>query len=209
VDLQLLLNSLGSDSGLYLDAGIAEATERLRESLQQTIVERRSTRPYEGRCGVMAYFPLVPSDSDLEDYRTLLFSREQPGWSDFVAHLRESGSSMIQVSGSVTWPGHEFHHLYLFLNSAQVGSPVIALTSLVTISTGSVPDSASFQVSFGLNEDSASAFVGLFEDLDNDQHLSSGDRYGYYHVTSPLRDWLTLHGGDQLEGVNIQLNRSY
>ncbi|HEY3294540.1 MAG TPA: clostripain-related cysteine peptidase [bacterium] len=210
VDLPAFVGSIRADSTFYAVEGIRQTADRVQSALDHMVIETRGTRPGSMRKGMTIYSPMTPSPADLEIYHTLRMSQEEPGWVGLLVAMQESGSALVQVHGSVTWAGHTLQNLYVFLNTAQVGTPAISLTASAPLTTIITPDNAGFQTSFALEGDSTAAYIGVFQDLDNNRQLSTGDRYGYYHRNSaPLRDWMTIRSGDELDSIQIDLTRTY
>lgn len=174
------------------------------------LADRRTTRVGGSSRGITVYSPIAASNQNLTGYSELQMSREQPGWAGLLSAMQESGPALVNVSGDIRWTGHALDNLYMFLNTAQVGAPVISLTSPVSITNSITPDFVEFAGSFALDGDSVSAYVGFFQDLDSDQQLSTGDRYGYFHLNAnPPRDWIGIHNGESLGGLHIELTRTF
>lgn len=210
IDLSAFIEVVLTSEIFSADDGVRQMSEQTRTSLDQVLIERRSTRQGDLRKGLTVYSPMMITIEDLQDYNALQISAEEPGWTNLLAAMQESGSALVTIRGTVTWAGHMLENLYAFLNIAQVGAPVISLTAPVSLTQIITPDNAEFDGTLALDGDSVTAYIGIFQDLDNDQQLSVGDRYGYYHQNpSPPRDWMVIHSGDEISGLQIDLSRTY
>jgi hypothetical protein len=210
IDISAFVDAIRADSSFYSVAGVYQTADRVQSTLDQVLVERRSTRQENLRKGMGIYSPIAPTPDDLDEYNTLQMSHDDAGWAGLLVAMQQSGSALVQVRGTVAWTGHNLqdaaHPLYVFLNTAQVGQPVVSLTAPITLTNIIRQDSVEFEASFALDGDSAAAYLGVFQDLNPDQQLSTGDRYGYFHHNpSPPRDWITIHSGDELDNLHIAL----
>jgi hypothetical protein len=208
IDLPAFVAAIRSDSIFYSIPGIHLTSDRVQSTLDQVLIDRRSTRADNLHKGLMIYSPMAPSSQDLETYNALQMSNDQPGWAGLLVAMQESGSALVHANGSIRWTGHSLQNLYLFLNTANVGGAVISLVAPATITNTDIPDQVPFESSLALDSDSVSAYLGAFQDLDHDQQLSPGDRYGYFHINTGSRDWITIHSGDQLDSLQIELTRT-
>ena len=209
IDLPAFVDAIRADSVFYSVAGVHQTADLVQSAISQVLVDRRSTRQGSLRQGLAIYSPIVPSPTDMQTYNSLRMSQDEPGWANLLVAMQQSGSSLVQIHGTVKWAGHNLqdplHPLYVFLNSAQVGQALVSLIAPATLTTGARQDSVEFQASFALDGDSASAYLGTFQDISIDQQLSAGDQFGYYHRHSTLHDWLTIHSGDTIDSVFITL----
>jgi hypothetical protein len=209
IDLPAFVETLRTDSSFNSRDGIRQAADHVHDALDQMLIDRRSTRTGNLRRGLTIYSPMVLLPPDLESYHALQMSTDQPGWASLLAAMQESGTALVRASGSIRWTGHTVQDVYLFLNTAQVGVPEISLVAPAGIRGTVTPDHVLYESTLALNGDSVSAYLGVFQDLDHNQQLSSGDRFGYYHVQTGSRDWITLHGGDRLDSLDVDLTRTY
>ncbi len=209
VDLGRMAVSAQRDSLLSQEAAIAEAAEHLTLALNELVIYRRSNQPADDRLGVTLYFPATADTTLLTTYNALSLPSTHPQWPTFLRTLGTSAPVQTVIQGTVRWSGHPLENIHLFLNTNQVGAANIALTNAATLSDSVGQDQASYTSTSRLEADSIACYIGLFLDFDHDGALTTGDRYGYYHSSSPLRDWIVLRSGDQLENINVQLTATF
>jgi len=205
VDLKLFARTLSSSPEFVNLPAILSAAQAVNDQLEQVAVYQRTTRAGPNRDGVMIYAPLQSNSAEMSQYEHLRLSLERPAWLTFLHEIQTSGPALVQVSGDISWAGHTVQEVYLFVNTAQTGAPSVYLVTPATITNVITPGQVEIVSSFALPDDSVSAYLGAFQDVDHSQTLSAGDRFGYYHHNSPLRDWLTIHNGDELDSVHIEL----
>ncbi|RPH93318.1 hypothetical protein EHM69_10680 [candidate division KSB1 bacterium] len=210
VDVPAFTNAVLAHEIFSSYPGIRQTAEHAQQGFNHVFIDRRSTRQGSERRGLTIYSPMVLLEEELQVYNALRMSQDEPGWADLLSAMQESGSELVKINGRVSWAGHALQNLYVFLNTSPVGSPQIALTSPVFLTNIITPDNAEYESFFALAADSVEAYLGIFQDLDNDQQLSSGDRYGYYHQNpSPPRDWMVIYSGDEISSAHIDLSRTY
>jgi hypothetical protein len=208
IDLKSFARALLADSSFATDTDVLSAAHDVENGLEQVASYQRTTRADANRDGVMIYAPLQANPAEMSQYDALRLSVERPAWVNFLNTMQTAGPALVQVTGQVSWAGRELQDLYLFLNTAHTGAPTVYLATPVTITNVITPAQVEFLSTFAMTDDSVSAYLGAFQDLDHSQTLTSGDRFGYYHHNSPSRDWLTVHNGDQLDSVQIVLTNT-
>lgn len=208
VDLFRLISAIQSHPDLQQYPDLQSAASNVNSVLNGAVLVSRTSNLDDNNVrGLMIHFP---SEVDADgQYLTLSLTQDWPNWSAFLDLVFSNHVTPVAMTGSVRNPGQALGNVYFFLNTAQVGAPAIAQSGEITLVDFSAPNEATFQGSFLIAGDSLETYIGLFQDLDHSNSLTAGDRYGYYHVVSSLRDWITLHNGDALHDVFIELNRTY
>lgn len=208
VDVGRLTEGVLGEPVLAADPLVFGAAQQVIASLEELVIYHRSTVE-DNRRGVAIYFPLRPDTTVLTEYAELPLSADHPGWVDLLRTTAENAPALTTVSGTARWTAHVVENLFVFLNTNQFGSPGITATQSVSIVEIITQDNVRFEGSLVIESDSVQGYLGLFQDLDNSATLSTGDRYGYYGLNGQPRTWITLHPGDNLENVNIQLNYTW
>lgn len=208
VDLFRLISAIQSHPDLQQYPALQSAAANAYSVLNGAVLLSRTSNLDDSIIrGLMIHFPCV-ADID-NQYLTLSFTQDWSNWTAFLDLVFSNHVTPVTLTGTVRNPGQALGNVYFFLNTVQVGAPVIALSGEITLLNFTAPNEATFQGSFLIEGDSLGTYIGLFQDLDHSSSLTAGDRYGYYRVTSSLRDWITLHNGDALNNVFIELNRTY
>lgn len=209
IDLRAFARALQANPDFAEEEAVRAAAAGVESALAQVAVYQRSTRADLNRDGVMIYAPLVANEEESALYGSLKLSRERASWTNFLHAMAESGTDLCNVTGQISWPGQTLHDLYLFLNTARTGAPDIYLVTPANINNVLSPSLVDYRSAFALPDASVDAYIGAFLDIDFSGGLSTGDRFGYYHRSHPLRDWMTIDQGAELDSISIVLTNTF
>jgi hypothetical protein len=210
VDVGRLSQEVLNDPDLSQDPAVTEAAQHVTDNLNNLIVYHRTTVGGENRHGVSIFLPFFPDTTVLAEYAMLTLSTDHSGWSDLLRTTAASAPSRTLISGTVRWSGHTLENVQIFLNTNQSGQPNIAAMSPVTVVETISQDLIRYEVYVIAENDSLQCYLGFFEDLDDNEALNAGDRYGYYHHNAfPSRDWMTVRAGEDLDSINVDLTTTF
>jgi hypothetical protein len=211
IDLLEFTDLIMADPTLSGIPALQQSCQSVQTAIANAVVNSRTTHEGDTRSGVMVYFPTSEETADISEYQELSLAQEHGDWLDFLNTLFESGSSFVTLSGTVVWRGTPLINDYLFIDTTQAGTLSPLLTIPITYTEFFNADSARFQVSFALPFDSLLGHIGVFQDVQGDGQLSSGDRVGVYGTGLPRRlwHWIDLRPGLTRDSVNVQLSITF
>jgi hypothetical protein len=209
VDILELADALTEHSVFGADQAVVAAAAELH-AVFDAGVEQRGTWSGSGRGGITVYAPQVLDTAKLREYEAIQMTSEHRAWHALLEAMAQAGTSTLTLSGEASWPGHQIDRLYAFINVALAGVPEPRYVTRCTITPTDDPSRVSFSVTVGLNEESLDGSIYLFQDEDQSATISAGDQYGFYRIPPASRAaWVTVHRGESLDSLSIDLGRAY
>ncbi len=202
VDVAEFAHQVADDSSI-INSVNSQLAETIDQLVQQMIVYSRTTNPEDTRVGLSVYLPGAESGCDLGSYGELQFAHDMPGWLGFITELCEVGNNRTTIQGTTYWPGHALDSRFrFFINRSRDGAE-IPFAIPIEFTHYFRPDSASFTVSFNLETEVDSCYLGVFRDIDGSGALSSGDSLGFYKRMTSVRDWVAIERGEAYDSIAV------